>query len=134
MALYYFTPLPRNASFLIVNHSCVREELSDVVFFLLTKLQQTTVQEYLFGEFTLAHLTFGFCTSPTDTFPLTYHPFNRRAMNTLDDFQRFIFGNIQSSENFTGKPKSVSHPTSSQEILKQQINVYIYIVHHIRGK
>ena len=28
--LYFFTPLPRNASFLIVKHSCVREELSDV--------------------------------------------------------------------------------------------------------
>ena len=25
-----FTPLPRNASFIIVKHSCVREELSDV--------------------------------------------------------------------------------------------------------
>ena len=33
IALYIFTPLPRNASFLIVKHSCVREELSDVVFF-----------------------------------------------------------------------------------------------------
>ena len=30
IALYLFTPFPRNASFTIVKHSCVREELSDV--------------------------------------------------------------------------------------------------------
>ena len=30
IALYLFTPLTCNASFLIVKHSCIREELSDV--------------------------------------------------------------------------------------------------------
>ena len=38
IALYIFTLLPRNASFLIVKNSCVREEVSDVVFFLQTQL------------------------------------------------------------------------------------------------
>ena len=57
------------ASFLIVKHSCVREEFIDLPFFLQTQLQQITVKEHLFGEFTLAPLTFEPCTSPTDTFP-----------------------------------------------------------------
>ena len=35
-----------------------------------------TVQEHLVGEFTRVHLTFGLCTSPTDTFHFTYQPFN----------------------------------------------------------
>ena len=68
-----FTPLPLNVSFLIVKHTCVREELSDVIFFLQTQLQQITVQEHHFGDFELAHLTFGSYTSPTETTPFTYH-------------------------------------------------------------
>ena len=74
LSLYIFTPLPRNTSFLIVKHSCVREELSDVVFFLQAQLQQITVQEHLFGEFALAPINFGSRSSPTDTFTFT-HPF-----------------------------------------------------------
>ena len=62
----------RNASFLIVKNSCVREELIDLPFFLQTQLQQITVQEHLFGDFALAPLTFGMYTSPTETFPFTY--------------------------------------------------------------
>ena len=73
IALYIFTPLPRNASFLIVKHSCVREELSDVVFFLQTQLKQTTVQEHIFVVFALVPHTLGLCTSPTDTFSFTHH-------------------------------------------------------------
>ena len=61
------------ASFLIVKNSCVREELIDLPFFLQTQLQQITVQEHIFGVFALTPLTFGLCTSPTDTFPFTYH-------------------------------------------------------------
>ena len=58
IALYIFTPLVRNTIF---KHkkSCVKEELSDLQFFLPEKMQQTTVEECIFGEFTLAHLTFG---------------------------------------------------------------------------
>ena len=73
ICLYLFMSLVRNASFLIIKNSCVREELIDLPLFLQTQLQQITVQEHLFGEFTLASLTFGPCTSPTDTFPFTYH-------------------------------------------------------------
>ena len=90
IALYIFTPLPP---------SCVREELSDVVFFLQTQLQQITVQEPLFVEFAFAPLTFGSCTSPTDTFPFAYHfppvsipiskPLNRSPICAEDDLQRF---------------------------------------------
>ena len=65
--------LVRNASFLIVKKSCVREELIDLPFFLQTQLQHITVQEHLFGEFALATLTFGPFTSPTETSPFTYH-------------------------------------------------------------
>ena len=99
IALYLFTPLPCNAIFLILKHRCVREELSDVVFFLQTQLQQITVQEHLFGEFALAPLTFGPCTSPTDTFSFPYHfpsvsipisnPLNCRPICLVDNFQRF---------------------------------------------
>ena len=42
-----FTPLPRNTSFLIVKHSCAREELSDAVFFLQKSLQQIIVQKHI---------------------------------------------------------------------------------------
>ena len=54
IALYLFISLVRNACFLIVKNSGVREELTDVVFFLKTQLQQITAQEHIFGEFALA--------------------------------------------------------------------------------
>ena len=38
----------------------------------------------------------------------------------VDNFQLLIFGNSQSPDKFTGKPTIVSHPTSSQEILKHK--------------
>ena len=52
--------LVRNASFLIVKNSCVREELIDIPFFLQTQLQQITVQEHPFGEFAPAPHTLGY--------------------------------------------------------------------------
>ena len=72
IAPYIFISLVRIASFLIVKNSGVREELSDLLFFLMTQLQQITVKEHIFGEFALATLTFGSYTSPTDTFPFTH--------------------------------------------------------------
>ena len=50
---------------------CVREELSDLTFFLQTQLQQITVEEHLFVKFALATLIFGLCTSPTDALSFT---------------------------------------------------------------
>ena len=99
IALYLFISLVRNASFLIVKKSCVREELIDIPFFIQTQLQQITVQEHLFGELALAPLTFDPCTSPTDIFPFTYHLpsvsipicqyLNCSPICTVDNFQRF---------------------------------------------
>ena len=98
--------------------------------------QQITVQEHLFDEFVLVHLTFGSCTSPTETSPFTYHPFNGPGMCAVDNFQRLIFGNSQSPENFKRKPEIVSLPTSFTGKCKIQINVYVYIYieHHLRGR
>ena len=78
------------------------------------------MDEHLFSEFALAHPTFGLCTYPTETFHFTYHPFNGPEMCAVDNFQRSIFGNSQSPEKFTGKPKIVSLPTSSQESVQQK--------------
>ena len=99
IALYLFISLVRNASFLIVKKSCVREELTDVVFFLQTQLQQITVQEHIFDEFALAPLTFGPFTPPTDIFHFTYHfpsvtipisqSLNCSPICVVDNFQRF---------------------------------------------
>ena len=71
--IYIFTLLPPITSFRIINCFRVREEVSYVVFFLQTQLQHITVQGNIFGEFALALLTFGLCTSPTDTFTFTYY-------------------------------------------------------------
>ena len=73
IVLYIFFPLVRIASFFNIKNSCVREEITDLPSFHKTQLQQITVEEYLFGEFALATLTFGPCTSTSDTFPFTYH-------------------------------------------------------------
>ena len=79
-------------------NSCVREELIDLPFFLQTQLQNITVQEHIFSEFALAPLTFGPCTSPTDTFPFTYNfpsvpipicqSLNCSPICTVENFQR----------------------------------------------
>ena len=47
------------ASFLIMKHSVVREELSYLPFFLKTQLQEITLEEHIFGDIALLHLTFG---------------------------------------------------------------------------
>ena len=89
IALQLFNPLPCNAIFLIVKHSCVREELSDVVFSLQTQLQQITVQEHLVGEFALVHFSFCLCTSPNWHFPLRLPPLQRPGICAVDNFQLF---------------------------------------------
>ena len=68
--------------------------------------QKITVLEHLVGEFALVHLNFGSCTSPTDTFPFTYHPFNGPGMCAVDNLQRLIFGNSRSPDKFTGTRKT----------------------------
>ena len=71
-----------------------------------------TVKEDIFGEFALVHLTFGSCTSPTETLPFIYHPFNGPGIWAVDNFQLLIFGNSQSPEKFTGKPRIAILPKS----------------------
>ena len=99
IAIYIFISLVLNVIFLIVENSCFREELSDVVSFLHTQLQQITVQEHIIAEFALTSLNFGLCTSPTDTYTLTYHflsvsipithPLTCSPICAIDYFQRF---------------------------------------------
>ena len=108
IALYLFTLLHRNASFLIVKNSCVKEEVSDV--------NKSMCKNIFLVRSRLCTSPFFLCTSPTDTFPFTYHPFNGPGMCAVDNFQRLRFGNSRSPDNFAGKPKIVS----SQESLKQK--------------
>ena len=99
IALYLFISLVCNASFLIEKNRCVREEVTDVVFLLQTKLQQITVQEHIFGKFKLTPLNFVPCTSPTDNLPFTYHfpsvsipiskPLNCSPICAVDNFKGF---------------------------------------------
>ena len=123
--------LVHNASFLIVKNSCVREELIDITFFLQTQLQQITVQEHLFGAFAHAPPTFGPCTSPTDTFPFTYHfpsmsipicrYLNCSPICVVDNFQRLQRPGMCAVYNFqclrfcsllTSSQESVNHKST----------------------
>ena len=128
ISLYIFTPLPCNASFLIVIFLCQRRS---------QWCQQITVQEHLFGEFALVNLTFGSWTSPNDTAPFTYQPFNVPGMCAEEKFQPWGFGNSWSPEKFTGKPKIVSLPTSSQESVKHKslftFTFTLYTIYEVNG-
>ena len=84
------------------------------------RCQKLTLEEHIFGQFALAHLTFGSCTSPTYTFPFTYLSFKGTGMWTVDNFQHLIFGNSQSPNQFTGNPKIVIHLTSVQDSPKHK--------------
>ena len=68
--------------------------------------QQITVQEHIFGEFAIVHLTFGTCTSPTDTFHFTYHSFIGPGMCSVDNFRRLRFGSLPTSSQESVKHKS----------------------------
>ena len=82
------------------------------------------MQEHIFGDYALVHLTFGSCTYPTDTFTFTYHPFNGPGMCTVDNFQHLIFGNSQSPNKFTGKHKITTittKPPMGRRIRRQEV-------------
>ena len=114
IVLYLFITLVPNTSFIIVKIVVSKKK---------SVMSKNTLQEYLAVEFALVHLTFGLCTSPTDTFPFTYHPFNGCGMCAVDNFQRLRFGNSRSPDKFTRKHKT--------QII---VYVYIYIAHHLRGQ
>ena len=109
-ALSFYHIIPQHNFFNNKKQWCQgRTQLSSV--FSQTQLQKITGEEQIFGELAFVHLTFGSCTSPTATFPFTYHL-------RVDNFKRLIFGKSQPPDKFTGKPKT-------------QINIYIYIAHHL---
>ena len=113
IALYLFTQLPHNASFLIVKNSGVREEFSDVVFFFQRNFKKSVCKNIFLVSL------------HSRTFPLVRaHPYLTISLSPttcgVDNFQCLIFGNSRSPNKFTGKPKIVSHPTISQERLKKK--------------
>ena len=82
------------------------------------------MQEHIFGKLALVHLTFGSCTAPPYTLPITYHPFNGPGMCTVENFQRLRFGYIQSPKKSTGKPKRMTittKPTTGRRIRRQEV-------------
>ena len=58
------------------------------------------------------------CTSPLVRAPPQLTPFPSPTTCAVENSQRWKFGNSQSLDKFTGKPKT-------------QINIYIYIAHHL---
>ena len=104
-ALCIFTPLPCNASFLIIKYSCVSEEHNNVLFFFRRNFNKALCKSIF-----LVSLHSGPLPPQLTLFPLP-------TTCTVDDFQHLRFGNSQSPNKFTGKPKT-------------QIKIYIYIAHH----
>ena len=103
--------------------SGIREELSDVQFFFRQNCNKSLWKNIFLVSFHLhtshlvsAPLQLIFSPSPTTC--------------EVDNFQPLIFGNGQSPEKFTGKPKIVSHLTSSQEILKHK-SIFTFTLHTI---
>ena len=69
----YFYPITSHCEFSNRKAQLCQGRTQWCCVFLQKPLQQITVQEHIFGEFTISPLTFGPCTSPTDTFSFTYH-------------------------------------------------------------
>ena len=112
IGIYLFMSLVRDASFLIVKNSGVREEVSDVnkslrknIFFVSLRLCTSPL--------VCAPPQLTLFTSPTT--PSTPRHVRGIQFRTLEIFQ--------SPDKFTGKRKT-------------QINIYVYIylAHHLRGK
>ena len=111
--LYLFIPLVCSTIFLIIKNSCFREELSDIPFFFRHNCNKSLWKNIFFVSLQLrtSHLV---CAPPQ--LKLSPSP----TTCAVDYFQRLRFFNSRLLEKFTGKPKIVSHPTSSQEILKHK--------------
>ena len=113
IALYIFISFVRNAIFLIIK-TVVSGKNSVIFCFFFRHNSNKSLCKNIFL------VSLHFFTSPlvhaTPQLPL----FPSATTCAVDDFQRFIFGNIRSPNKFTGKPKIASHPKSSQEILKHK--------------
>ena len=112
IALYLFTLLPHNMSFLIVKNCCVREEVSDVnkslcknIFLVSSRLCTSP----------LVHVPPQLKILKVPTTPSTPRNVRGRQFPTL--------GIWQSPEKFTGKRKT-----------KTDVYVYIYIAQNLRGQ
>ena len=129
IALYIFTLLTRNASFIIIKHSCVREELSDV--------NKSLCKNIFLVSSRLCISPLVCAPPPTDTSYFIYHPFNGPSMYTVDNFQCLRFGNSQSPDKFIGKPKIVSLPTSSHESVKHKstfmLTFTLHTIYEVNG-
>ena len=98
VALYLFTLLPRNASFLIVKNSVVREELIDFNKSLCRNIFLVSLR---------------FCESPLVRAPPNWHfllhlpPLQRPGICAVDNFQHLRFGSLQTSSQ-----ESVKHTST----------------------
>ena len=107
----YFYPITSQHEFSNRKTQLCQGIISDVVFFLPTQLQKSLWNFFLWFHTRAPYLWSVHLPDRHSPSPTTC---------AVDDFQRLRFGNSQSPEKFTGKPKIVSHPTSSQEMLKQK--------------
>ena len=110
-----FTPLPRNASFLLKKHSCARGELGDV--------KNHCARTYFWWVCACApHLWFVHL--PNWHFSLHLPPLQCPWHVRSRQFQRLIFGNIQSPDKFTVKPKRrtmTKNPPMVRRIRRQEV-------------
>ena len=104
-------PLVRNASFLIVK---------TVVSGKNSVMSTNHCTRTYFWDFALVHFTFGSCSSPSDTFHFTYHPFNVPACAQYTMSNAWYF--------------TVSRQVHRKPLTQINIYVYIYIVHHLQGQ
>ena len=97
IGLHIFTPLPRNASFINVKNCCVREEVSDVVFFFRQNFNKSLCKNIFLVS--LHSRLLPLFIAPTQlTFPpspTTFHmcPFLSSSPSTADQFARYTISN-----------------------------------------
>ena len=111
IVLYLFISLVRNASFLIIN-TVVSWKNSVIFRFFFRHNCKKSLWKNIF--LVSSHS----CTSPLVRAPPQLPLVPSPTTCAVDDFQRLIFGNSQPPDKFTGNPIT-------------QINIYIYIAHHL---
>ena len=99
IAFYLCNLLPCNTSFPIVKKCCVREEVSDAVFFFRHNFNRSMCENIFLVSLHVRPLPLVRAPPPTDTFPFTYdcpsvsiiirYPLNWSPIYTVDNFQRF---------------------------------------------
>ena len=118
IVLYIFTPLPWNLSFLIVKYSCIRGK---------SVMSKNHCERTSCWWVCACATHLWFVHLPKWHFPLHLPPLQRPGMCAVDNFQPLRFVNSQSPDKFTGKPKIFSLPTSSQESVKKNQGLRLYL-------